>query len=198
MRFSWTYVKKWLTAHRRERLHRALILTFALLLLWLLGNVISPFLAPAGTIYLGEEGVVGPDHSDVISGIDNDLANFYYKIGDANCHQRASRSFFLNDNQMPFCSRCTAIFLGLVVGVGLAVFLEMELNIFWIILGLVPIGVDGLLQLITRYESSNPARFVTGLLAGIVTGIAIGFIITELSLIVVHRKEKRLRKKEKQ
>jgi uncharacterized membrane protein len=187
-----------LVAHRRERLHRALILTFALLLLWLLGNVISPYLAPAGTIDFGDEGAVGPDNSNLISGIDNDLAKFYYTMGDGNCHQKASRSFFLNDNQMPFCSRCTAIFLGLIVGVGLAVFLEMELNLLWIILGLVPIGVDGLLQLVTRYESSNPVRFGTGLLAGIVTGIAIGFIISEISLIVVHRKEVRLRKKEKQ
>jgi uncharacterized membrane protein len=99
---------------------------------------------------------------------------------------------------MPFCTRCTAIFLGLVVGVGIAMFLELELNILWIIIGLVPIGLDGGLQLLTEYESSNPMRFITGLLAGIVTGIAIGFIITEMSLMVIQRRKKRLKKKENQ
>jgi uncharacterized membrane protein len=170
-----------------------------LLLLWLLGNVISPFLVPSGRLYLGDEGVVGLDHSEDISRVvDNDFARFFYRFGDANCHQKASRSLFLNDNQMPFCTRCTAIFLGLVVGVGIAIFLELELNILWIIIGLVPMGLDGGLQLFTEYESSNPMRFITGLLAGIVTGIAIGFIITEMSLMVIHRRKKRLNKKENQ
>lgn len=198
MRFNWKYIRKWLSAHRRLRISRGLVLAFAILFLWLLGNFISPFLIPSGTLNLGNEGLVGLDHAEIITQVDNDLARFYYKMGDANCHQRASRSLFLNDNQMPFCSRCTAIFLGLVVGVGIAIFLELELNILWIIIGLVPIGIDGGLQLASKYESSNPVRFSTGLLAGIVTGIAICFIITETSLMVAHRRKRRLKKKENQ
>ena len=75
-------------------------------------------------------------------------------------------------------------------------FLEIELNILWIILGLVPIGLDGGIQLlVTEYESTNAIRFATGLLAGMGTGIALGFIVSELGAIVVYRKNGKLRKK---
>lgn len=177
-------------------MHWGLVLAFAFLLFWFIGNVVSPYLAPAGTIDLGNSGLVGMDHEDEISQINNSFARFFYKMGDGNCHQRASRSLFLNDNQMPFCSRCTAIFLGMAIGMAIMIFLEMELNVIWIILGFAPIGVDGGLQLITGYESSNPVRFSTGLLAGMVTAIALAFIITETGLILAHRKEKKLRKRE--
>ncbi len=188
-------LSNWLYAHRRRGFHPGLALTVIILLAWFLVNVASPYLAPAGTV-LGEDGKVGVrDNSAVISRIDNGLARFFYNAGDANCHQHASRSFFLNGNQMPFCTRCTAIFLGLVLGVLIMMFLDIELNILWIILGLVPIGLDGGMQLVTNYESTNGIRFVTGLLAGIVTGIALGFIVSELGTIAVYRKKGKLKKK---
>jgi uncharacterized membrane protein len=183
--------KRWLVAHKRQRFHWGLFVAFVFLLLWLLGNFVSPFLVPAGTVDLGNTGIVGMDHEEDIDSIDNGFAEFFYVMGDGNCHQRASRSFFLNDNQMPFCSRCTAIFIGLVVGILIVMFLELEVNFLVVVLGLVPIGVDGLLQLATDYESSNPVRFVTGLLAGIVTAIALGFIITEIGLIIKQRKSRK-------
>jgi uncharacterized membrane protein len=183
-------MKRWLAVHRRQRLHWGLTVALIILLLWFLGNVISPYLVPAGTVDLGNTGIVGIDHEEEISQINSGFAKFFYTMGDANCHQRATRSLFLNDNQMPFCTRCTAIFLGLVIGIVIVLFLEMELNFLWIMLGLVPVGVDGLLQLVTDYESPNPIRFGTGLLAGIVTAIALGFIITEMGYIIKHRKSK--------
>ena len=188
-------MKRWLAAHRRRQIHWGLVTALAILLFWFLGNVASPYLVPAGTIHLGHSGIVGIDHEDEISQINNSFARFFYKAGDANCHQRASRSLFLNDNQMPFCTRCTAIFLGFVVGIVIAMMLEMELNIFWILAGFVPIGADGVLQLVTGYESTNPIRFVTGLLAGIVTAVALAFIITETGFILANRKKEKLKRK---
>ena len=181
-------IKNWLRAHRRNRLDLGMGLALVFLSFWLMGNLASPYLAPLGTIDLGEDGIVGRDHSNEISLINNSFARFFYDMGDANCHQHASRSFFLNDNQMPFCSRCTAIFMGLALGVLVLMFLDIELNIFWIIIGLVPIGIDGGIQLFTDYESINAVRFVTGLLAGIVTGLALAFIIGEFGSMVVHRR----------
>lgn len=189
--------KRWLAANKRQRFDWGLFVAFILLLLWFLGNVVSPFLVPAGTVDLGDTGIVGIDHEEEIAEIENPLARFVYTLGDGNCHQRASRSLYLNDNQMPFCTRCTAIFLGLVIGLVIVMVLELELNFLYIILGLVPIGIDGLVQLATDYESSNPIRFGTGLLAGIVTAIALGFIITEIGLIVKHRKDRKLVEKDK-
>ena len=193
MRFNFKKLSNWLYAHRRRGFHPGLVLAVIILLAWFLGNVASPYLAPAGTV-LGEEGKVGVmDNSGIISRIDSGLARFFYNAGDANCHQHASRSFFLDGNQMPFCSRCTAIFLGLVLGALILVFLEIELNVLWIILGLVPIGLDGGIQLVTDYESTNAIRFVTGLLAGIVTGIALGFIVSELGSIAVYRNREKIK-----
>ena len=109
--------------------------------------------------------------------------NVVYDFGDRLCHQKAERSFFLNGNQMPFCSRCTAIWLGLAVGLGFMVFFKIDLNerfIFLILIGIVPIGIDGLGQLFNFWESTNIIRLITGLLAGIVCGISIALIIDEI------------------
>ena len=50
-----------------------------------------------------------------------------------------------------------------------------------IVLGMVPIGVDGVGQLFNFWESTNVIRVITGLMIGIVCGIAIGLIIDEFS-----------------
>ena len=84
--------------------------------------------------------------------------NIVYGCGDRLCHQKADRSFFINENQMPFCSRCTAIWLGLTMGLGLMVFYKIELDERFLILiaiGIVPIGVDGVGQLLNLWESTN-------------------------------------------
>ena len=190
MELSLDYVKRWLSAHRREHIDKPSLVAFSILLIWLLGNVITPYLAPAHTIDFGNDGVVGAnDHAGEIASIDNGLARFFYNAGDANCHQRAERSFFLHGNQMPFCARCTSIFLGLTVGAAILIFLSLELHIFWILLGLVPMGLDGGIQLITDYESTNLMRFLTGSIAGIVTGIALGYIVSEIGKIVVMKRQ---------
>lgn len=109
--------------------------------------------------------------------------NIVYGCGDRLCHQKADRSFFINENQMPFCSRCTAIWLGLTMGLGLMVFYKIELDERFLILiaiGIVPIGVDGVGQLLNLWESTNIVRLITGLLAGFVCGIAIALIVDEI------------------
>ncbi len=193
MKLSRQYIKRWLRANRKRYFDKANFVGLIIVTFWFLGNVISPFLAPPGTIYLGEDGVTGrvpsvEDNAQQIDQIQNSFARVFYDAGDANCHQHSSRSFFLNDNQMPFCARCTAIFFGMVVGVAILMFLAIELNIIWLIIGMVPMGIDGTVQLLTDYESNNALRFITGTSAGIVAGLAIGFIIAEIGYIVVTRK----------
>ena len=56
----------------------------------------------------------------------------------------------------------------------------MELTIPIIILCLLPIGLDGTIQLFTDYESTNPRRIITGLIAGVATGIALKIIADSL------------------
>jgi len=190
MEFSLDYLKRWLSAHRRERIDIPALVACAILIVWFLGVIITPYLLPANSVNFGNNGLVGAaDNTDEITGMGNAIARFYYNAGDANCHQRSNRSFFLNDNQLPFCARDVSIFLGLAIGAALLIFLSLELHIFWILLGLVPMALDGGIQLFTSYESTNLMRFLTGILAGIVTGIALGYIVSEIGMIVVFKRQ---------
>ena len=194
MEFSVEYMKRWLSANRRRYFDWGVLIALIVTMFWLLSNFIAPFLASPGTIDLGEDGVTGrlstlENNGEEIAQIDNDYARAVYNAGDANCHQHASRSFFLNDNQMPFCARCTAIFLGVVIGVAILMFLVIELNIWMLLLGLVPMGLDGGIQLLTDYESNNLFRFITGTIAGITAGLALGYIISEIGHEIVIRRK---------
>ena len=121
--------------------------------------------------------------------------NYIYSAGDTLCHQKSERSLFINDNQMPFCARCTAIFLGLAIGIAFIMFFKIELDLkflFLMLLGFVPIGIDGVGQILGYWESNNFMRVLTGLLIGIVTGIAIGIIIDETSEMFINRKKRKI------
>ena len=82
---------------------------------------------------------------------------------------------------MSYCSRCFAIFFGLAIGAAITTFIVFELKWWLILLGIIPIGLDGGLQLITTYESNNVFRLFTGGLFGAITTIAVGIVIVELS-----------------
>jgi uncharacterized membrane protein len=146
--------------------------------------LIVPFTLPGNTINFGEKGRVGTN--DFQNQIDNmgPVAKFVYSTGDSFCHQKASRSFFLNGNQMSYCSRCTGIFLGLVIGACISVFRYVDFKWQWIVIGLLPIGIDGVGQLFGFWESINIIRLITGMLAGILTGLAVAVIIQELCVSI--------------
>ena len=63
---------------------------------------------------------------------------------------------------------------------------------FVILIGLIPIGIDGLGQLFAFWESTNIVRVITGLLIGVVCGLAIGIIIDEVKEIRDWKKAKRV------
>jgi uncharacterized membrane protein len=167
----------------RENSSRIIILVFFIIFLsWSLLQFISPMVLPENTL-TDLSGMTGiSDNQKTVDEIPFPLGAVY-GCGDRLCHQKAERSFFINGNQMPFCSRCTAIWLGLAIGMGFMVFCKIDLNekfIFLIFIGLIPIGIDGLGQLFGVWESSHIVRVITGLLVGVVSGIAIGVIIDEL------------------
>jgi len=137
-------------------------------------------------------------------------ARVLYYIGDATCHQISERSFYINDNQMPVCARDIAIYMGLLFGFLAAMFIAYTtspsktfMNIFpqrlrnffkkgihrilFIILfiGLLflPLAIDGSLQLLTDYESTNLLRVITGLPLGWAGGYIIGVLVATLGEI---------------
>lgn len=78
------------------------------------------------------------------------------------CHQIPERSFFLFGYQFPVCARCTGIIIG---GIFAIVIPFIDLSYYSLIL-LIPLILDGTIQLKTRYESNNFKRFLTGFLYG--------------------------------
>ena len=168
--------------------------SFVLLWGWLSLLLFSPYMIDNGST--GDlSGVVGKyDNRDVIEEM-NFLAKFIYYVGDLNCHQLSHRSYSYNDNQMSFCARDTGIFLGLVLGFMYASRKKIVLTLPLVIAALLPIGLDGTIQLLTDYESTNPKRLITGLIAGVATGIAIKIIADSLdkkivtTLSLYHRKD---------
>ncbi len=165
---------------------------FILYLIWVLLLFLAPLVLPSGTV-TDLSGVVGfSDNDDVIKGLSFPW-NVVYSIGDQLCHQKSDRTLFLNGNEMPFCTRCTAIWLGLAFGLGFMVFYTIELNekfFFAIIFSFVPLGVDGVGQLLGFWESTNVVRMLTGLPAGIVCGLALGIIFDELRSLHFFKKIK--------
>jgi uncharacterized membrane protein len=179
---------------REKHFNRVIPIFFVIFLIWVLLQFLAPLALPTGSVdeLSGYAGVA--DNTESID--DMPLPwNHVYSCGDRLCHQKTERSFYLNDNQMPFCSRCTAIWIGLVIGLGFMVFYSINLDgkfIFVIIIGLIPIGIDGIGQLLMLWESTNIMRVITGLLIGVVCGISIGIIIDEIKTIRYFKKTKSL------
>jgi len=116
--------------------------------------------------------------------------NFIYHFGDRWCHQRSDRSFEINGNQFPVCIRCSGIFFGIPIGILLSSRLkfqtrqnEARMLLIVFIVALLPIMIDGVGQGVGLWESSNPVRFITGLLAG---GLSSAVVMKSIELHQAH------------
>ena len=82
------------------------------------------------------------------------------------CHQRPERSFFLYGYQFPLCARCTGVLVGY-----LSAFLMLAFGclvpVLLCLIFIVPLILDGGIQLILNILSNNIRRFVTGIVFGI-------------------------------
>ena len=90
------------------------------------------------------------------------------------CHCMDSRSFHIKGNKFPVCARCTGELFGIILAFVLCIFVKPDLIVSFVVL--IPMVVDGLLQSLTKYESNNIKRFITGILFGY--GIISLFIIS--------------------
>ena len=168
-----------------------IFLFFLLFLLWVVLQFLAPIFITNNNIN-DLSGIVGVSDNEVIIEKIPFPFNFVYSCGDRLCHQKVDRSLSINGNQMPFCTRCTAIWLGLAIGLGFMIFYKIVLDekfLILIIIGFVPIAIDGVGQLLNLWESTNIIRFITGLLVGIITGLAIGIIIDEFKDLKIKKIE---------
>nr|ANV79551.1 hypothetical protein [uncultured Candidatus Thalassoarchaea sp.] len=178
---------------------------------------LSPTLLPSGTVpelearanaldYMSEDGKYssgnhGEDEKFAWTNLDPYSA-FIYAFGDFNCHMKHERSWEINGNQMPVCTRDVGMFFGIAVG-GLifsrrgynrwtvkdtclslfpdnwleGIYRKNYRTYAWLITGTIfclPLIFDGFTQLLTSYESNNLTRPLTGIAFGIGFGILVG------------------------
>ena len=94
------------------------------------------------------------------------------------CHCKDERSFHYKGRKFPICARCTGELVGIFVSLFSCFF--FQLPVWACILIMIPLIVDGTVQMFTKYESTNFRRFVTGFLFGY--GL---FMLFAISMIVV-------------
>lgn len=93
------------------------------------------------------------------------------------CHQKPERSFFVCGYQFPLCARCTGVLLGYLIAL-LLLFCSCKISVLLCLIFLVPLVLDGGIQLAFNLLSNNARRLVTGVLFGI------GFIHLIANLIL--------------
>lgn len=174
----------------RLRFRLSIWIVAVILLVWVLLLLVSPLQVSPGSL-VDLDGTVGvEDHTALFSSLSQPWRSVYM-AGDRLCHQREDRSFVLGGNEMAFCARCTGVWIGMLLGVVVMALVEVPIDsrLGWIVMvGLVPLMVDGGGQFLGWWESTNPIRLVTGLSAGIVGGLAIGLIVIELGGIVKRKR----------
>ena len=154
---------------------RAELMVLGFFSVWLGLVLVAPFTLPPGSVTDLSGRVNAIDNAEQIAEM-NPLAAAIYWLGDANCHQMASRSYFLNGNQMPFCARDLGLFAGLVLGMAVALVTQIRPRWYLVALGFFPMALDGVWQLLTDYESTNAVRLLTGILAGVSAAMLIHLI----------------------
>ncbi len=192
-----------------ERINLGILIIFFIALFYTAGLFIAPMTLEPGTVtgldgnanmidYREKWDELGPYH------------NMIYTFSDFNCHQRHYRSYSVGGNQMPVCARDVGIFIGMSAGLLLMTFVTPRMDYKDTILSLVgidqdiskrkkylilgflacisvlPMALDGGIQLVTSYESVNPLRTITGLLFGF------GFSVFISSLLISTVEEARV------
>ncbi|TLZ50168.1 MAG: DUF2085 domain-containing protein [Methanobacteriota archaeon] len=195
---------------------------FAMLLLsvaYSASNVLAPYsLAPGTAVNL--DGAANRVDNGALYNTFWVYPEVVYYVGDAQCHQIARRTIFLNGNEMPMDARMSSIYFFANLGLLSAMFgtpstsvAQGIVNVLprriqpWVrkhlgptvaaglivVLGLLPVAADGFLQLLTTYESTNVKRFLTGILAGWVAGLLVGVMIASIRQVDLETRELRSR-----
>jgi uncharacterized membrane protein len=92
------------------------------------------------------------------------------------CHRKPERSFFIRDYQFPICSRCTGLYLSLILYFIYTYYFFVDYSPFLLSCGvllLVPAGYEGITQFLELRVSNNVLKLITGLMGGIGFGIII-------------------------
>ncbi len=82
------------------------------------------------------------------------------------CHQIPERSWFIYGAQLPLCVRCTAITVGALLAAVYILTRRPLPRVEICLLGVAPLALDVVLQVLGTYQGSNTLRAMTGLSFG--------------------------------
>lgn len=100
------------------------------------------------------------------------------------CHAIPGRSFHFCGRPFPICARCTGELAGVLIGIPTMIVLGIPR--FWVaVLMMLPLIVDGTVQRLTPYESTNIRRLATGILFGI--ALVFGFLYFHQACVLAAR-----------
>ncbi|MFW6037983.1 MAG: DUF2085 domain-containing protein [Candidatus Saliniplasma sp.] len=172
-----------------RRINKIPLVIFIITIIYTSGLFIAPLTLEPGTV----EGLEGNANMLDFQEKWHELPAYHraiYTFSDFNCHQKYYRSYHINGNQMPVCARDVGIFLGLSFGFFIMLFItpskdykdillkllpiklkltKTQKSYLLVVLGalfVLPMALDGGLQLVTAYESTNPMRLLTGFIFG--------------------------------
>ena len=80
------------------------------------------------------------------------------------CHCKEERSFHYKGEKFPICARCTGELVGILFALISCFFYRPSIPVCIVLM--IPLIVDGFVQRLTSYESTNPRRLITGVLFG--------------------------------
>ena len=80
------------------------------------------------------------------------------------CHCMDERSFHFQGERFPICARCTGELFGMIIA--MLTYIQISPGLGLSVLLMLPMVADGMIQMLTKYESTNLRRLMTGLLFG--------------------------------
>ena len=95
------------------------------------------------------------------------------------CHCRDDRSFHYKGKKFPICARCTGELFGILAGIFIYIIFRPNWQISYILL--IPMILDGFIQNLTPYESTNLKRVITGFAFG--CGFIFLFLISSIAAV---------------
>ncbi len=197
-----------------RKINKIPLVLFLITILYTSGLFLAPLTLEPGTV----EGLEG--HANMLDFQEKwqELPVYHrviYTFSDFNCHQKYYRSYYINGNQMPVCARDVGIFSGLSLGLFVMMFvgserdykdillklLPMKMNlsnsqksyllVFLGALFVLPMALDGGIQLVTAYESTNLMRVLTGLIFGFGFSAFISAILLSAEVEITETRESR-------
>lgn len=111
-----------------------------------------------------------------------ELAQVIYRAFSVLCHQRPDRSYFIDGHKLAVCSRCTGLYAGFVITLLLYPLIRSLRTTTtpparWLLLAVVPMGIDFSLTFFGIWENTHTSRLLTGALLG---SVAVFYVVPGL------------------